>query len=260
MVKGLDVFKKYFEEYPDNYVIIGGTACDIILEEAGFTARATKDIDIILVVEALKPDFVKQFWQFIKDGKYEQKEVVKERNCYRFSKPENGEYPSQIELFSKKPDMITLDKDVHLTPIPVEEGLSSLSAILMNEYYYKYVIDNSILENGIHRAKTEALICLKAKAYLEIAARISKGSGEDSKQLRKHKGDVFRLGAILTANDIFKLPKNINGDLKAFTDSVANELPAKEIFKEAGLGNLEPEKVFRQILKCFQLDSDNKEY
>ena len=260
MVKGLDVFKKYFEEYPDNYVIIGGTACDIILEEAGFTARATKDIDIILVVEALKPDFVKQFWQFIKVGKYELKEIVEERNCYRFSKPENDEFPFQIELFSKKPDIIALDEDVHLTPIPVEEGVSSLSAILMNEDYYKYVIDNSILENGIHRAKTEALICLKAKAYLEIAARISKGSGEDSKQLRKHKGDVFRLGAILTANDIFKLPKNIHGDLKAFTDSVANELPAKEIFKEAGLGNLEPEKVFRQILKCFQLDSDNKEY
>lgn len=255
MVKGLDVFKKYFEEFPDNYVVIGGTACDIILEEAGFTARATKDIDIILVVEALKPDFVKQFWQFIKDGKYELKEIVEERNCYRFSKPENDEYPFQIELFSKKPDMITLDEDIHLTPIPVDEGLSSLSAILMNEDYYKYVIDNSILENGIHRAKTEALICLKAKAYLEITARIAEGSTEDSKQLRKHKNDVFRLAAMLTANDIFELTKNIRSDLKEFTESISNELPGKEMFKEAGLGNLEPEKVFQQILMSFQLEA-----
>ena len=255
MVKGLDVFKKYFEEFPDNYVVIGGTACDIILEEAGFTARATKDIDIILVVEALKPDFVKQFWQFIKDGKYELKEMVEERNCFRFSKPENDEYPFQIELFSKKPDMITLDEDIHLTPIPVDEGLSSLSAILMNEDYYKYVIDNSILENGIHRAKTEALICLKAKAYLEITARIAEGSTEDSKQLRKHKNDVFRLAAMLTANDIFELTKNIRSDLKEFTESISNELPGKEMFKEAGLGNLEPEKVFQQILMSFQLEA-----
>ncbi len=255
MVKGLDVFKKYFEEFPDNYVVIGGTACDIILEEAGFTARATKDIDIILVVEALKPDFVKQFWQFIKDGKYELKEIVEERNCYRFSKPENDEYPFQIELFSKKPEMITLDEDIHLTPIPVDEGLSSLSAILMNEDYYKYVIDNSILENGIHRAKTEALICLKAKAYLEITARIAEGSTEDSKQLRKHKKDVFRLAAMLTANDIFELTKNIRSDLKEFTESISNELPGKEMFKEVGLGNLEPEKVFQQILMSFQLEA-----
>ena len=40
-------------EYPpDNYVIIGGTACDIIIEDAGLTTRVTKDIDMILVVEA----------------------------------------------------------------------------------------------------------------------------------------------------------------------------------------------------------------
>ncbi len=59
MVRGLDTFKKYFEDYPDNYVIIGGTACDLIIDEAGFTPRATKDIDIILVVEALNADSAK---------------------------------------------------------------------------------------------------------------------------------------------------------------------------------------------------------
>lgn len=70
MVRGLDILKEYFEEYSDNYVIIGGTACDMIIDEAGFTPRVTKDIDIILVVEALNADYVKQFWQFIKDGNY----------------------------------------------------------------------------------------------------------------------------------------------------------------------------------------------
>jgi predicted nucleotidyltransferase len=67
MVRGLDKFKEYFEQHSDNYIIIGGTACDIIIDEAGFTPRATKDIDIILVVEALNPEFVKQFWKFIPD-------------------------------------------------------------------------------------------------------------------------------------------------------------------------------------------------
>ena len=74
MVRGLDIFKKYFEAYPDNYIIIGGTACDLILDEAGFIPRATKDIDIILKVEALNTEFVKQFWQFVVDGNYERKE------------------------------------------------------------------------------------------------------------------------------------------------------------------------------------------
>ena len=69
MVRGIAKFQEYFQSYTDNYVIIGGTACDIIIEEKGFTPRATKDIDIILIVEALTADFVRQFWQFIADGK-----------------------------------------------------------------------------------------------------------------------------------------------------------------------------------------------
>ncbi len=30
MVKGIETFKSYFEEYADQYVLIGGAACDII--------------------------------------------------------------------------------------------------------------------------------------------------------------------------------------------------------------------------------------
>lgn len=32
MVKGLDTFKKYFHGYDDQYVLIGGAACDIVFE------------------------------------------------------------------------------------------------------------------------------------------------------------------------------------------------------------------------------------
>lgn len=53
MVTGIDKFKEYFAEYENNYIIIGGTACDILEENAGQIPRATKDIDIILIVEAV---------------------------------------------------------------------------------------------------------------------------------------------------------------------------------------------------------------
>ena len=36
MVKGLDTFSRYFEDYKDQYVLIGGAACDIIF---GFDCR-----------------------------------------------------------------------------------------------------------------------------------------------------------------------------------------------------------------------------
>ncbi|MBI3520520.1 MAG: hypothetical protein HY062_14375 [Bacteroidetes bacterium] len=254
MVRGLDIFKKYFEAYPDNYVIIGGTACDMIIDEAGFIPRATKDIDIILVVEALNADFVKQFWQFIQDGNYERKEKSEdERKYYRFMKPENVEFPFQIELFARNPDLIDFDEQAHLTPIPVDDDLSSLSAILLNEDFYHYMLKQSVLENGLHRANTEALICLKAKAYLEIAERIANGSKEDSKQLRKHKGDVFRLAVMLAENDVFELPESIKEQLQGFVNAIAGDLPDKAIFKEMGFGAIEPEKVLEQIKKSFLL-------
>lgn len=44
MVTGLDKFREAFIEYVDNYVIIGGTACDIVLRDNDMTPRATSDI------------------------------------------------------------------------------------------------------------------------------------------------------------------------------------------------------------------------
>lgn len=255
MVRGLDVFKKYFEEYPQNYVIIGGTACDIIIDEAGFVPRATKDIDIILIVEALSNEFVKQFWQFINDGEYgDQEKSNDERQYYRFKKPKNTDFPYQIELFSRTPDLIVLENDVHLTPIPVDDDLSSLSAILLSDDYYNYMIEHSQFEDGLHHANIEALICLKAKAFLEIKERIETGSKEDSKQLKKHKADVFRLTVMLTPETEFDLPISIQAHINQFAALTASELPDKAIFKEMGLSIIDPKNVFEQFKKSLKVD------
>ena len=261
MVRGLNIFKKYFEQYHENYVIIGGTACDIILDEAGFIPRATKDIDIILVVEALSFEFVKQFWLFINDGKYQQREKSNDaREYFRFIKPENLEFPHQIELFSRTPDIIILEGEAHLTPIPVDDDLSSLSAILLNDDYYNYMIEHSQVEDGLHHANIEALICLKAKAFLEIKERIEKGSKEDTKQLKKHKTDVFRLTVMLTPESEFDLPETIQTHINQFAVLAAKELPDKGIFKEMGLRNIDPGIVFEQFKKSFKVNLDDADF
>jgi hypothetical protein len=254
MVRGLEIFKKYFAGFPENYVIIGGTACDIIINDEGLVPRATKDIDIILVVEALSSNFVKQFWQFIADGNYERKEKSDdERKYYRFLKPENAEFPFQIELFSRTPDVIDLEDGVHLTPIPVDDDLSSLSAILLDDVYYQYMIEHSIVEKDIHRANLEALICLKAKAFLEITERLKNGGTEDPKHLKKHKGDVFRLALMLAPEDVFPLPEKIKAHMQQFMDAIKGDLPSKDIFKEMGAGNIDVEKLYKQLKTTFGL-------
>lgn len=248
------MFKKYFEQYPNNYIIIGGTACDIIIDEAGFVPRATKDIDIILVVEALSSDFVKQFWKFINDGKYQQREKSNdEREYFRFVKPANIEFPHQLELFSRAPDVIVLEEEAHLTPIPVDDNLSSLSAILLNKDYYQYIIEHSQVEDGLHHANIEALICLKARAFLDIKERIDNGSKEDAKQLKKHNADVFRLAVMLTPKSEFDLPKTIQEHINHFTKLTSSDLPDKAIFKEMGLSTIDPQNVFEQFKKSFKV-------
>ena len=41
MIKGLVVFKEFFQGFQDQYVLIGGAACDIVFGEADLTFRVT---------------------------------------------------------------------------------------------------------------------------------------------------------------------------------------------------------------------------
>jgi len=254
MVAGIEKFKEYFEQFPDNYLIIGGTARDIIIEEAGFEPKGTKDIDIVLVVEALTASFVNQFWKFVKDGNYEhQEKSTGERKYYRFHKPANTEFPFLIELFSRKPDEVLLNEPAHLTPIPVDEDLSSLSAILLSNDYYNYILKHSTIQNEVHIANTDALICLKAKAFIDMTARKAQGEAIDNNKILKHKNDIFRLAITLTPTDIFELPENLLADLQLFINSIAAKLPGKELFKDMGIAGISAEKVFSQLKASFKL-------
>ncbi len=51
MVRGIDVFRRYFHNFIDQYVLIGGSACDLLFDDAGVDFRATKDLDLVLIVE-----------------------------------------------------------------------------------------------------------------------------------------------------------------------------------------------------------------
>lgn len=254
MVVGLETFKEYFKDFQDCYLIIGGTACDIIIEEANFIPRATNDIDVILIIEAITPEFVKRFWEFVKAGQYNvQQKDNEKRNCYRFRDPKAENFPQQVELFCRVPDVIDINDGAHLTPIPVEEGLSSLSAILLNEEYYQYVREHSEKKDDVHFANTEALIALKAFAFLSNTARKEEGQNVNSKDILKHRNDVFRMTFMLKGNDSFELPESIKKDMQRFVDTIKNELPHPDIFKNNGFGTQDMQAVFNQFVKSFGL-------
>ena len=257
MVRGIDTFRDYFKGFEGNYVIIGGTACEVHEENFAQVPRATKDIDIILVIEALSHDFVDRFWSFIKEGRYQQRqkgtggEGMVRHEYYRFMKPLNTDYPMQIELFSRSLGLIDFPEDAVITPIPTDEDLSSLSAILMDDEYYHFTVDHSTLVDNIHIADIESLICLKSKAFIDLSGRKREGCKIDGRNILKHKKDVFRLAAMLSPGSRFVLPQHLYEDIRRFCSSVEKELPNEAFFRAAGLPGLKAEDLLKIIKTSF---------
>lgn len=255
MVKGLEKFKEHFENFADQYVLIGGTACFLSMEEAGLQFRATKDLDVILIIEALDSQFVSAFWNFIQSGGYShrQKSTGKEL-FYRFHSPSDQHYPYMIEFFSRKPEAISLSCSGHLTPVPTEDETSSLSAILLDEDYYHFIHNGKQILNGIPVVRPEFLIPLKIRAWIDLSNRLTSGDRIDSKEIRKHKNDVFRLYQLLSLDDSVLLPPSIKEDMEKFLSSMESfssidlipfgirNTPSKEILRNLrGIYGLSPQ-------------------
>lgn len=249
MVNGIDKFKEYFRDFPDQYSFIGGVACDLLMDSAGLNFRATKDLDIVLILEALTQEFVQQFWQFIKDAGYENKEKSSgEKQFYRFTKPSNADFPYMIELFSRKPNMPIMPEDAHLAPIHISDECSSLSAILLNDDYYNLLIEGHEIVDELSLIKTEYIILFKIKAYLDLLKHKQNGEKIDSKHIKKHKNDVFRLSMLLTGNEHVEVAPSVHNDLTDFIEHMREDTVD---LKSLGINELEKDDIINMLTKIY---------
>jgi hypothetical protein len=251
MVKGLEIFREHFRNYADRYVLIGGAACDIAMTAAGLAFRATKDLDIVLYVEALDAAFVQAFWEFVRMGGYEvQEKSTGEKQFYRFQKPTNADYPFMLELFSRQPDVLQVAEGSHLTPLPVEEDISSLSAILLDNHYYDFIRAGRQESDGLPMVGAAQLIALKARAWLDLSERASRGEQIDSKTIKKHKNDVFRLYQILDPTSDPEAPETVKKDIREFISRMrVEEVDLKSLGLRTGTRN----GILAEISKVYRL-------
>ena len=220
-MKGLDVFRRHFDGLSHHYVLIGGAACEIVMEEVGLDFRATKDLDLVILVEALDAEFGARFWAFVEAGGYQQRERSGGgREFYRFQRPADPDFPAMLELFSRAPDAITPADGSTLTPLPIDEDIASLSAILLDDAYYRALVENGRTVDGVAVLDERLLIPFKAKAHLDLAARRAAGEPVDQKTVRKYRADVFRLLQLLPEEERVALPESITADLAAFATKV----------------------------------------
>jgi hypothetical protein len=223
-MEGLDKFREAFADFADNYVIIGGTACDITMTNTVMHPRATHDIDMIVIVENMTTAYAERFWQFIREAGYrpeKRKQEVGEPTkyeMYRFLDGKAG-YPEMIELLSRHPDILGAPRGLIIEPIPTGEDISSLSAIIMDDDYYHFTITHSRLTDGIRHADSAALIALKARAYLNLLMEKADGKHVNTKDIKKHRSDVLKNVVILEDAEIVA-PQSIVNCIKEFVASI----------------------------------------
>lgn len=244
MVKGLSMFHDYFYEYKEQYVLIGGTACDISFHQNDMEFRATKDLDIVLVVEALTKEFAEKFWEFIQNGKYRNKVRSNGRpQFYRFDKPEVAGYPAMIELFSRSE--WELNPEAVLTPIHIDDSVSSLSAILLDENYYKLLLEGRDIIEGVSILKPTWVIVFKAKAWLDLRAKMERGVHVDSRDAKKHRNDILRIASEMVLEEC-KLSDAVKDDMIKFIESFHVTDAELKTLKIAGVHEADIVKILKQ--------------
>jgi hypothetical protein len=248
MIKGIDTFKAYFHDYKDQYVLIGGAACDIIFEDAGSGFRATKDFDMVLIAEALTPEFGRRFWKFILDGGYEH--LIKSNGSpqfFRFSKPKDLDFPHMIELFSTS-DVFLENPDHKCIPIHLGDDIYSLSAILLNKEYYQLLSKGKIIIDDVVILSALNLIPFKAKAWLDLSDRKAQGYRVDERDIKKHKNDVIRLAAIVPGKERCELTEAIKADLDMFITLLAKEPVDPRVI---GISGIQFDDIIQVLRKAY---------
>ena len=169
---------------------------------------------------------------------------------YRFSHPTSNRYPAMIELFTRKLDAIQLPDDAVLTPLPMDEDISSLSAILLDDDYYEFLKQGKVTVDGVTVLDAAYLIPFKAKAWMDLTDRKAAGEHVDSKNIKKHKNDVFRLTELLDPTVKIVTPSGVYEDMQKFVDRMENETVD---VKQLGLVGRTKEQILQELVELYAL-------
>lgn len=218
MVRGLDVFREWFAEYPSRYVVIGGTACNLVFAQYGAPERATHDIDMVVVAEAFDRRFYERFVSFVRAGGYRNRSKSDKYVLYRFESPRDEGFPPKIELLSKRPDYLD-GIEADLGRLRTIDAAGSLSAILLDEEYYG-LLDRGIVEiEGLPVLGLHYLPVFKMHAWANLTRDKAAGKNVHSDEINKHRRDVLRLCALFEPGTRIGLPPSVADEVRGFVEA-----------------------------------------
>lgn len=230
---GFDHFCNYLTGLESLYVIIGGGAASILMEDEGLEFRATKDVD--LVVLGRSEELNTRILAYVKEGEYKIKEATDgSPRYYRFREPNQKNCPVLIEIFARNELNLELREGQYIIPIK-DDSAEKLSAILLDDEYFEIIQNNLIKsESGIPLINALANICLKARAHRELFDRKATGDKTvDEKVVQKHLKDIWRLATVLTGEEQITLAGQ----------------PLRDITTAIGKLDQLPDSQFKQVME-----------
>jgi hypothetical protein len=244
---GLSHFQNYCNDLKEHYVIIGGFATVMLLDrELGDDhGKATFDIDLVLLTTS-SVEITQRIKQYVKEGKYEIKKGNKDQyQYYIFLNPEIEGFSKEIELFALDENDLRLEEDQRIIPIDPEEGLYSLSAIMLDPEYFAMIKNNVDLNGRAPCTNTQATIMLKMSAFYDLRKR-----GE--KKWKKHRQDILRLSLLLTGDEQIELTGRMQEDFESFMSHLEEEVNQKMIKSIVSDVNVDLNKTIEVMKKVFK--------
>lgn len=151
-----------------------------------------------------------------------------------------------LELFARTKIGLR-DQELGLTPLHIDDGVSSISAILLDEEYYRMLVETRTTVDGVTVPSAEALIPFKAKAWLDLSAIRTNGQHVDEKNIRKHRRDVCRLATLLTGDETPTLSDAIRADTQHFMEVYESDPVGPKSLKLKGISAQQIVKVLKNV-------------
>ena len=209
---GLSHFEEYFKSFRESYVVVGGFATLMLLEkELEEHGKVTQDIDLVLLTTA-SVEMAQKIKSYVREGEYTIQKGQKDNfSYYRFINPKVENFAKEIEFFAVNDHALVLDEGQRIIPIDPEEGLYSLSAIMLDHEYFEMIKNNVDNSNRVPCTNTLATIMLKISAFYDLKLR-----GDD--KWKKHRRDILKLVLLLTGEENLELKGRMVEDVKLFME------------------------------------------
>jgi len=129
------------------------------------------------------------------------------------------------------------------------DDISSLSAILLDNDYYEFLKQGKVVVDGVTVLDAAYLIPFKAKAWMDLTDRKAAGEHVDSKNIKKHKNDVFRLTELIDPTAKIVAPQRVYADIQEFVQRMKNE---SVDIKQLGVVGRTTEKILEELKAMYE--------